>query len=718
MFKLIMIFFSVCSSLFELVYSFNNTVSVNDEIIDYNDSFYLKEDHENYTVFNEEVKLTFQKFPIYKVINDKLYVSIHDETGVYLYCYSLNGEIISENFVSIEMKNVINLFAIGNKIYCVGNVDGSYKIEDRKYENTSVVIIDFFENKFFMFGSENYEEVVTCCKGENLYLLVYKDKITNGDFGNGGNYDKNVSLVIINDSLEIVRVCVYDIDLLSENKFNLYYREQYVFLKSNLYIYKFNDDLKYLSKVQCLNENIVGEKLIALFDNKKIYIYDIYFLNEVGVIENTISTKKLYVLNNQIIMKDDGYYNVDVVDYRSFRCFDVYYQEIDDKNTVYTLFGKAELIENECDRFFNKNIVGNYEFQLTYKNINNLIFEKSINQEIRLETNVCEGMVYPTGYRIMFNGNGKLNGETVVSNYPIYTEGDYELCVDGSDYEKKIKFKIRNGIYENSDKLYDSIDFFINSGEEIKIELFTDKEEFEIINIESNYKTNNISIEDTANKKNIVINYGILDEGIHYIFIGKIYIKIGNEEKEIIINRCFNVLVYKEARGFELNNFDCENLKVLISSFDNSCRALEVIVNTDNVSERYLYLINPNINNVDLIDLKRGITNVDINLIFYTGYSYGCVNVCNIIIDDYENMESLGIVYKNSNDINDENNRITIDLGKGKDVIKKININDKLVYSKAEGLNLKFIILGVIIGGILFVLLVFWRKKKKIKLDK
>ena len=128
----------------------------------------------------------------------------------------------------------------------------------------------------------------------------------------------------------------------------------------------------------------------------------------------------------------NGYYNVDIADYRLFKCFEKYHEEIDDKNSVYTLFGKAELINEECESYFTDRVVGSYNFELTYRSINDLIFSKNVKQEIDLEVNVSEGMVYPSGYRIIFNGYGKLNDESVVSNHPIYNEGEYE-------YEKNCK---------------------------------------------------------------------------------------------------------------------------------------------------------------------------------------------------------------------------------------------------------------------------------------
>ena len=723
MLKVIMLLFSFCSSIinnvnstFELISSFNDNINKEDEIIGFNSGFYLKKEGTNYTIFNKNINLSFQKFPIYKIYNNSLYVSIYDESMVYIFVYDQNGLLINEFNMTLTVDNIIDIIFINEKVYAIGNINGLKSKNGNIYNDKTIVIIDFENEDYILLGSEKYEEVVDAVYNENLYLLFKKEKITNGELGNGGKYDRNLGIVMLDNNFNVIRVNVFEIDIILENNYSLFTKKDYILLKTNNNIYKFNKQTKFLDKLFLSGECVIGENIIAVFDKEEIYLYDIYYFNEHTILKNDLKEKNIYFFESNILIKNNGYYNVDIADYRLFKCFEKYHEEIDDKNSVYTLFGKAELINEECESYFTDRVVGSYNFELTYRSINDLIFSKNVKQEIDLEVNVSEGMVYPSGYRIIFNGYGKLNDESVVSNHPIYNEGEYELYILGNNYESTINFIISDGTNSYNDIMYNNIDYYYTYEDEVVIELYEEeKEDYEIQEIVSNYKINEINIKKNPGRNNIIINFGLLPQGKHYIYIEKIIIVSDAEVKEIIINKYFSILIYENVLNYELSDFNHENMKITVNSFDNSCRALEVIVTTNEISKNYYYLIDTNIKQIDLFDLKNNISNIEIYIIYYSGFNYQGLKVCDISISGYQEIETIGTLYKNTND--DSDKRISIDFSKGQDVIEKINIDNKLVYVKEDKMDLKTIVIGIIIGVFCFLVIVYVKRKKKMKLD-
>ena len=177
-----------------------------------------------------------------------------------------------ENFNVLKKHKMI---VLKDELYIVGT---SYNESDSNREDLllkNIFIYNVTDKSVNYFGGEQNEVFLDVnVKNSFLYLSIAKDKLTYGDFGNGGLNDVNLSLVKIDENLMVMKVLTLNVKPNGNEK--IYIRDS-IYIDAENLIIRCDYDLLYLNSTNySKGERIyVGYNFIVVFgDQIKLLYHD------------------------------------------------------------------------------------------------------------------------------------------------------------------------------------------------------------------------------------------------------------------------------------------------------------------------------------------------------------------------------------------------------------------------------------------------------------
>ena len=398
-----------------------------------------------------------------------------------------NGKIVFINaFFNGEIeKNVIDKY--GDKVNII-NIDNDYYVFSTYNGILSSYIIDnegIIKSKTYEIN-EGKEVRIKKVIGNNNYihLVLEKDLLAGGDFGNGGNSDcdKAISLFTIDKSLRKVDVKSY-----FEKEFeNLEIKNGNLYLSMDESLYCYDGELNKVFGLRFNSEELFGKVMVSF--NGLVY-YARFFKNglEVWCLDSKkIVYEKEYSYTDKIMELDDKYLALKYINNRyvylnEINLYDISlfieendYNDSSDKPNnineyIYSFNKIIDRTQVKTIGGFNSNEQGKY---ITYYSYGDL--ELTGVTTVYPTVNVRDNVTYPLYYKLEFNTKGLLNGYEVHNNYSLDKVGQYklELIIDDKIF-KTINFYVSEKVgvnNKNNSHVFRNYDYYLNDGDILKLE--------------------------------------------------------------------------------------------------------------------------------------------------------------------------------------------------------------------------------------------------------
>ena len=667
------------------------------------------------------------------LINDNSYIGYIDDISGYKISKANEYYKIEKNDKNIFISgSVINYIEYHNNIYIfrfINNTlslliynDNLERIDNVKiYEGVlkSDLFLSKIDDLIFLSFTNSYGNIEVYSYGEaevrstyggnleekilgfdsssdHIFMILNKYENSGGTFGYGGN-DKSKVIAKIDKELNVIKYITLDI---KDDIDDFCYRNGYLYVYYNNHVCVFDEDLDLLVSKD-LEYNFVytgcNGIVLTLLNNEDVnYVktYNSLTFNELSISEIEYDYIKRFNSFIYIVNKDNGYY-LDAISFQETKNIE--------NNIVTSLFGKCEYKEIKYDIDYNKMVYGYYPYTVEYLTpYKASIFYKG-DRRVNLYTNVYDNGIYPSGYRLDFNGNASLDGKSIAMNYPVYGEGSHTLTIVGSNDEiTNITFNISSDqiIFKDDSLIKSDIEANINEKITLSYNIKGINDNNDIIDIIGE----NISIDDyfiTNNKLNIVLN-GYSEIGEYNIYIEKeIYKEKFNEktlECEYYLNDNYLIHICNDIPEIKLLNitddysfvFECDD-------YNNQLRVIEVeCISNDNIYTYYFPFCK---GKIILNNLKENNYYCNIKALTYTNSNeYSSIDLFTIQFECESGNYNLGdITINNKNEVV---NKFTISLNKdnAKSDFKKILVNDEeiIVYNNTKSSKLTSIIIGII----------------------
>lgn len=651
-------------------------------IIDGYSVFY---EEECYFILNGEQRIKCASMPIIKRIGEVVYIGYYDEDKYMIFLYNIYGELLEKRVIT-DVEGKCEFVVFNNSLYLIGS---SIKVLDDEMKSMSNIFIYNIEKNEYKYygGLLNEKFIYSYIQDDKLYICFYKDALTYGDFGNAGTLENNITVAIIDNEFNILKYTVLNIkeEIVNFKVFNniiIETNNSIITLTTELEVinsYSKNDDIinvfigNYKTYIFCIDKVIV-------LNNDNLFIYDLLSID--------MNEKVLVEYDGILYLKSDALYYVDIIDSNKWKCFENYYKD-EDMDTLYTMYGKAKFIEKKCNTFFNENVYGDYNFEVLYETSRGLKFILILQQNIREEFNVCEGMTYPLGYRLLFNGSAYLDGKAIVNNYPLNVGGDHKLVVHGNGKEKEINFRVSDCSLIFNDIIYYNYDITVNVNEKVIIEyrLENINDEIKIKDVICNHDLLSFTLEEGILK----LEFKKFDTvGLKQIYIEKIIYENQGIDNEIIINKMFDVLVIYKNIAMNVNGLKNGEINFEALESVGIIRGIKLIFINEN-GDIYEYVsIGDNYGKKILVrGIKEGTYELSVNALKYNTNGYQTVELCKGVIDVQENNFEFGelVCYQ-------DENREVLKVSISKKVLNNysnIAINNNVVYENKK-INYKILI--------------------------
>ena len=400
-----------------------------------------------------------------------------------------------------------------------------------------------------IFGGEKNEGFLAMVAGENeFYLVGYKNPGGGGDFGNGGRYINTVFVLALNNDLSIINYRI-----LSSNQNVVlyeYYKDRLILILSGR-IYKFDDNLNTLYRDD-FEKEIIGAylspvNLLALFSPAEGYIYNIYTF----VCEYDFSYPPSFairILDKSVYLQTQkGDYVLDIAYLKYFQPPDFYCPEIEYRDEVFTLFGRAQFVREESEPFFDPTVYGQYQKKYIFTNLAGIEFSVEHQIDVLLEVNVDNEGIYPIGYRLQFTGIAYLNGKNIINNYRLDQAGEYLLELHGTAGDiQRIKFDVGFDQLIFSDMAVKFWDIEANTDDVFYFEFdYNGDDECKIIDVIINDQEIDDLLVDRNKKKIDVKMRAPTVPGIYYYYLEKINYRYQDNYFSYNLNQIISVNVLK-----------------------------------------------------------------------------------------------------------------------------------------------------------------------------
>ena len=240
---------------------------INEEDVIYNDDdlSLSKIDKQNVLKIKDSTYYYLNRDVSIQKYNDMIYAFYLDHEELYYDLYNKNGSLISDANL-ISRNNPKSFYIVNYKndllVYYSNGVDSWLKIINK--------------NNVFVLSSGHNEEVIDVKNNDDyLYVLIRKDKVTEGPFGNGGT-NKGLVIAKYDSSYNLVKYITLDDDGEDKNiKIELSLDK--LFLISSKDIHTFSLDLDVINMIDIGNNLLItsdNNGIIYVFLPEKIDIYD------------------------------------------------------------------------------------------------------------------------------------------------------------------------------------------------------------------------------------------------------------------------------------------------------------------------------------------------------------------------------------------------------------------------------------------------------------
>jgi len=689
---------------------------------------YSFEENKNITYLSKKYVYYQQKIFYYELVHSKLIQKTISIDG------SIEEEIVLNNlnwndfFVSLN-EDTIYLFG-----ECIKNE-----------ENHEIEIVQIGESiNAKTYQGKGKEKVIDAVFYEDdLYLLIQKYQICEGDFGNGGkaNSEEAKILVKINNNLEIEKIVYFE-----ETQFLKIERlENRIVITFSNSIYVFDSSLNQIKGLKFNTESIYTKSTI----NELGIIYVARFLkNGYEVIDLNSYTKisenaylnelneylyfdKIMTMNHSfygiVQNKIEGIFNILLID--GFVNKQIYHNQNNKPNymnkNITTFFHDVACTKVQTLGNFDELKCGEYRTYYFYQDTlfcYELIGLTSVIPAI----NIRDGLIYPSGTCIESNLEMTLNDKKIESGEILTEEGKYvlkEFLENGTLYET-ISFEIRNSKNKamriGNDSYYqDSFAYYLNLFEsldlEYKIELsyeeLTKKEIKLIVNEKPFYQYELKKI----NEGETILSmwFTPLDIGINYYDIMGIQL----EDEFIEIKDSITIIGLNQELEYEeeytINN-EKISLDVNISDVDNTLRNWYIdYYDGTNRIKREQYLLEDQKITLDRIEKAK-----TIKIGFISDCLYKNVMECELVQLNYKSMNKNNEIELKILNQEESIHELLIQISKNNSLEKVyINKNEetKTIYQSVSYpyLIILLICLFLIINSISISLWIYLRSKKQ-----
>ena len=521
-----------------LLISFFNLSSIIVSNESLNDFIFVYEESENTDVIykdgavelsgtTDNYKLIIDKETIlYRVKDAKVMVKDDNVYLFYLEQDHLKYDVFSMKGREISKENTITSNAVIS-YNVVKGLDEIYIYYNSTYgENIDSYIVKVIENKKLDMSTAKDEEVKDLViDGENLYIVVKKDAITEGIFGNGG-LDKAIVIAKFDGDLRLIKYITMDDE--EDNQVRS------IDVKGGVvYLYKESSIHLFSSELESINNKKLGKNHLTISDydgciysflQEKIEVFNPMSLSLSSVIEYPFDISRVERKDKCLfVYSEERKYKTDIIDCRSLHSYKYLVSENSERynqrlNSLKSLFGSVRLVDKEYSDYHSPGYFGLFDVTLKYSTISGISFGISVKENVPLEDNLRDRMIYPAGYRVRFNGDGLINGNAMLSNYQIKDDGIYEIEINGKNERKNYTIHVDH----NQKGLNGEVNYVIDDYEELpknqKFSMF--------FNLNRNLNIKNIQVEgfeiDSFNCENSVLTVvfnGKREPGYYYLYI-------------------------------------------------------------------------------------------------------------------------------------------------------------------------------------------------------
>lgn len=713
------IFFSTIKEndykVYEDIYEENSIIkTVNDYTLSLTENYYILENSKsNISIGNKEEILKID----FSVIDDKVMLVVGEEEELINYVYDSNLKLVSEDCILRRGIEDFKCFTMGKRLVIYGTVNEDCDLSRENLNlrglDTFVCIYDLKNYSIKFYGGTTDESLsLGMYESDEMIFCGYKSPNGEGDFGNGGKFEKSVFISKISSNQEIEKTIVLNEN---DNIVSFYCYDELFYLIVKDKIYTIDNEMNLINK-ESFNEEILftnmsSEGILSICFSNKVIVKDLLNKKELEV----EILGKIVGLDDAIIIERDGkLIKIDIILLYNFKNKETYFEK---ESVLYSLFGKCSFVEEKFSPYLDKQVYGEYKCYEYYKTKGEIFIEYISEYVVEKEANVMNKGLYPVGYRLIFAGKGYLNGNKILNNYQITSSGDYTLelvGVNGESYE--IKFKVSNLQIDFKEESIRDSDMEVLYGEKASIKLKVSFGEGVTLDsfLMNGNKVNEIYYDNTSGMVYIPLD-DLDDVGMHIYNIERAYYKIEDLLYSEEINKTYRVNVLKDDLNVIVESFNKERIIFSCNDINSCCRYFEVIAR--NSKDELVYTFPLNSQNITLDGLNQNDDyTIEVYLVTDNGSSdYIKILLFKMNVMDVSSKINLGkiSILKYQNYL--EKFSFEYDEDSLKNEIRKITINQKDIFENQTFSSEKYYLLLLLTFSLAFGITLFLKKTKKNK---
>lgn len=634
----------------------------------------------------ESFSVIFENEVLYEIDTN---VYINDYYNNSFYVYSKNGQLLETESLSMFVSpKDIKIVICEEEVYLIG----TSTTNDILFYNV------LSKEKVYLGGTKDESLCDALYVNKMFYLVINKDELSEYPFGNGS---KRV-IAIIDDKFSVKKVIYFSEEIYR----GLEYQDSYLYYITDNSVRMFDSNLNYacMYEYSDMKDVFIGENsLILVFCEEYVYLVDARTLKKIENIKIDIKKYKDY----QIKRLDKRFYAYtyqsnqreyfDIINVSKLNINKMCYPEYEDRDSVCSVFGKCSSVGREYDEYFAKGFFGKYLGEEEYETLGGIPFVVRFEYEIVSEANVTEGMVYPDGYPLFFNGDGKLDGEYIYNNHTCYGEGEHVLELVGKNDYKKITFYLsKNQIPFVEEHHKEGMEVIFDEDYEIKVRI-KGLENYEIKEIVIFDTSTFDDVEyDSFSYENDYLIIKFLKENkvtSKELYLKKIVTKVYNNDYDVMINKAFIINFIQKDIDI-IVDYNSRKIKCEVLDENALSRMIKVYLYSNTFSYTFYYPLESG--NLQVNNINEGSYNVIISICYdVSSSSYKDKEIVRSSVYINSMSSSLGFITINKYD--ESLKSLTVDLNNTSNLeVLSINLNNEVKYKLQEYEYEKLIIYFII----------------------
>ena len=372
---------------------------------------------------NDYEIMHFPKHVIVKWSYDhyKLKVVTCDKGVLQLYEMDKYGQVLQSK-TYLSTFTTIDLISFKDHLYLIGGVTSFHDgdITNNSYHQKEDAIIIMLDSKYNIQkavcygGILNDRFIEAKCDDKYLYVRGKKETLSGGDFGNGGGEEYGDFICTLDENLQLINYGIFKEEILTYTINN-----DWLYIVTKKQVYKLDHDFNYQNGLKfasdCVFSMFTVNDTLLTFTATELNIYDLPTFENLYHEEFEVLDKVYLGPDCFYLLVNDRCKKVKLYDVRDFH---------GESGHVYNCFREVTLVQKTITPTYNPLVYGTYTVHCDYGDL-------SLDEEmtVPLECNVCEGVIYPVGYRLKFTGVAYLNGEMVNNNHALNQIGKQELTL-------------------------------------------------------------------------------------------------------------------------------------------------------------------------------------------------------------------------------------------------------------------------------------------------